>query len=364
MRGPFLARPTRLVLLDLVDRAVARGTVRVAAPGASDLDRRAFLATLARTSGSALAAAYGASLLAACGSHGPDAAQSLIRAQGRRNETVERWLFRHTAMDHARASARDAGAGFPTYHVAPAVPLWDPGALGTWTLEVVGRVARPLRLTLAQLVALPSITQRVDHYCVEGWNAVATWRGVRVADLARLAGADPAARYVDFRSFDVEQSDAPADDAKRDPATGTATTGAVSAQAGATGDTSADRAAGVNATGANAAVADVPGATADSPGAGGGRGAPAPGVPTVGDLRAGRGYHECWDLESATHPQTIVAYAIDGHLLDPAHGAPARVHSPVKLGYKNTKYLTQVVFRADRTGGYWSDQGYEWYGGT
>ena len=367
MSGPFLVRPTRLVLLDRVDRAVEGVRARPAADG---LSRRAFLATLARTSGSALAAAYGASLLAACGSHGPDAAQSLIRSQARRNETVERWLFRHTAMDHARASAANAGAGFPTYHVAPAVPMWDDGELGPWALQVVGRVARPLRLSLPQLVALPGVTQRVDHYCVEGWNAVATWRGVRVADLARLAGADPAARYVDFRSFDVEQSDAPAEDAKRDPATKTATTGAVSKQAGASGDTSADRNAGVNATGPNAGRANVPGATADSvddADAAGGVAGPdelPPGVPTADDLRANRGYHECWDLESALHPQTIVAYAIDGHPLDPAHGAPARLHSPVKLGYKNTKYLTQVVFQTERTGGYWTDQGYEWYGGT
>ena len=45
-------------------------------------------------------------------------------------------------------------------------------------------------------------------------------------------------------------------------------------------------------------------------------------------------------------------------------GAPARVYSPVKLGYKCTKYLTRIVFLADRNGGYWSDQGYEWYGGV
>jgi DMSO/TMAO reductase YedYZ molybdopterin-dependent catalytic subunit len=76
------------------------------------------------------------------------------------------------------------------------------------------------------------------------------------------------------------------------------------------------------------------------------------------------GYHESWDLESATHPQTIVAYAMDGRYLGPAHGAPARVHSPVKLGYKNTKYLTRVVFLPSPNGGYWSDQGYEWYAGT
>ena len=47
-----------------------------------------------------------------------------------------------------------------------------------------------------------------------------------------------------------------------------------------------------------------------------------------------------------------------------AHGAPARVHSPVKLGYKNTKYLTRIVFLPQRNGGYWSDEGYEWYGGV
>lgn len=75
-------------------------------------------------------------------------------------------------------------------------------------------------------------------------------------------------------------------------------------------------------------------------------------------------YHESWDLESAMHPQTVVAYATDGRYLNAAEGAPARVHSPVKLGYKNTKYLTQVLFLPTRTGGYWSDQGYEWYGGV
>lgn len=75
-------------------------------------------------------------------------------------------------------------------------------------------------------------------------------------------------------------------------------------------------------------------------------------------------YHESWDIESALHPQTIIAYAKEDVLLSPAYGAPARVHSPVKLGYKNTKYLTHVTFMPERNGGYWTDFGYEWYGGT
>ena len=58
-------------------------------------------------------------------------------------------------------------------------------------------------------------------------------------------------------------------------------------------------------------------------------------------------YHESWDIESAMHPQTLVVYAQDGHYLNAAWGAPARIYSPVKLGYKNTKYLTRIMFMPD-----------------
>lgn len=75
-------------------------------------------------------------------------------------------------------------------------------------------------------------------------------------------------------------------------------------------------------------------------------------------------YHESWDRESALHPQTLIAYGWEGSPLTPAHGAPARLHSPVKLGYKSVKYLTRIVFLPRRNGGYWSDRGYEWYAGV
>lgn len=75
-------------------------------------------------------------------------------------------------------------------------------------------------------------------------------------------------------------------------------------------------------------------------------------------------YHESWDMASAMHHQTLVAFAIDGRFLNAGQGAPARLHSPIKLGYKNTKYLTRVVFMPQRNGGYWTDRGYEWYAGT
>ena len=76
------------------------------------------------------------------------------------------------------------------------------------------------------------------------------------------------------------------------------------------------------------------------------------------------GYFSSWDIESSLHPQTILAYGMNGRALYPDHGAPLRLYSPVKLGYKNVKYLTEVNFLPQRSGGYWEDQGYDWYGGV
>ena len=74
-------------------------------------------------------------------------------------------------------------------------------------------------------------------------------------------------------------------------------------------------------------------------------------------------YSNGWDLASAMHPQTILAYAMNDHPLPPAHGAPLRLYSPTKLGYKMTKYLVSMTFMDTRPGGYWEDQGYPWFGG-
>ncbi|HEY3934210.1 MAG TPA: molybdopterin-dependent oxidoreductase [Gemmatimonadales bacterium] len=74
-------------------------------------------------------------------------------------------------------------------------------------------------------------------------------------------------------------------------------------------------------------------------------------------------YMNGWDIESAMHPQTILADGFEGHMLGPEHGAPLRLYSPIKLGYKLTKYLTRVTFTDRKPGGYWEDQGYPWFGG-
>ncbi len=75
-------------------------------------------------------------------------------------------------------------------------------------------------------------------------------------------------------------------------------------------------------------------------------------------------YSNGWDLASAMHPQTILAYGMNDNPLPPAHGAPLRLYSPTKLGYKMTKYLLSMTFTSERPGGYWEDQGYPWFAGV
>lgn len=75
-------------------------------------------------------------------------------------------------------------------------------------------------------------------------------------------------------------------------------------------------------------------------------------------------YYNGWDLKSAMHPETILAYGFNDEELMPNHGAPLRLYAPHKLGYKLTKYLTTITFTSERPGGYWEDKGYPWFGGV
>jgi DMSO/TMAO reductase YedYZ molybdopterin-dependent catalytic subunit len=80
-------------------------------------------------------------------------------------------------------------------------------------------------------------------------------------------------------------------------------------------------------------------------------------------------YYESIDLIDGFHPQTILAYDLNGQPLDIAHGAPLRLRVERQLGYKHAKYLMRIemVERLDGfgrgRGGYWEDRGYEWYAG-
>lgn len=72
----------------------------------------------------------------------------------------------------------------------------------SWRLEVVGAVARPLRLSRADLEAMPQREVRLPIACVEGWSATARWRGVAVRELLVQAGAADGAE-VEVESIQV-----------------------------------------------------------------------------------------------------------------------------------------------------------------
>jgi DMSO/TMAO reductase YedYZ molybdopterin-dependent catalytic subunit len=78
------------------------------------------------------------------------------------------------------------------------------------------------------------------------------------------------------------------------------------------------------------------------------------------------GYYESWDMASALHPQTLLVTHMNGDPLPAQNGAPVRLAAPIKLGYKNSKWVTGIrvvsTLEADRKG-YWEDQGYEWFAG-
>jgi DMSO/TMAO reductase YedYZ molybdopterin-dependent catalytic subunit len=189
----------------------------------------------------------------------------------------------------------------------------------TWALEVDGLVEAPRKYTLAQLRALPARTQITRHDCVEGWSCIGKWRGPRLETLLDEVRPKPEARYVIFHCADVldtDQSEGDSDDADAD----------------------------------------------DDEDEGGAR--------SGGGLQAQPDkFYGSIDLDDARHPQTILAYEMNGLPLPVAHGAPLRLRVERQLGYKMSKYIMRIELVANFTalgrgkGGYWEDNGYDWYAG-
>ena len=172
-----------------------------------------------------------------------------------------------------------------------------------WSMAVGGLVAAPRSFTLADLKAMPARTQVTRHDCVEGWSSIGQWTGVPLADVLALVRPKPEARYVVFHCFDRYGSDYTTEDV-----------GAL-------------------------------------------------------DESSNPVFYGSIGMADAVHPQTILAYSMNGADLPVGHGAPLRLRVERQLGYKNTKYIRSIELResysglGDGKGGYWEDQGYEWYAG-
>ncbi|HTP76201.1 MAG TPA: molybdopterin-binding protein [Rhizomicrobium sp.] len=169
-----------------------------------------------------------------------------------------------------------------------------------WRIDVGGLVEKRLSLSVADLRAMPSRTQITRHDCVEGWSCIGEWSGTPLHLVLAMARPKPEARYVVFYCADPM------------------------------GDVTMD---------------------------------------AKGNIVQPPYYYESLDLLEATHPQTILAYKLNGQTLPVEHGAPIRLRAERQLGYKMPKYVKRIdlVDRFDHInggkGGYWEDQGYQWYGG-
>jgi DMSO/TMAO reductase YedYZ molybdopterin-dependent catalytic subunit len=165
------------------------------------------------------------------------------------------------------------------------------GSFADYRLEVGGLVARPASFSLEELRALPSRTQITRHDCVEGWSAIAKWRGTKLAALLDAVQPRAEARYVVFHCADPMGEDG------ADP------------------------------------------------------------------------YYESIDFDDAYHPQTILAYEMNDAALPIPNGAPIRLRVERQLGYKHAKYVMRIELVASYAhiaggnGGYWEDQGYQWFAG-
>ncbi|MBJ9661066.1 molybdopterin-dependent oxidoreductase [Burkholderia gladioli] len=76
------------------------------------------------------------------------------------------------------------------------------------------------------------------------------------------------------------------------------------------------------------------------------------------------GYSTSIDMASALHPQTILALDFDSKPLEPQWGAPLRLRIPTKLGFKSAKNLEAIEVTNVFPGGYWEQQGYDWFAGV
>jgi DMSO/TMAO reductase YedYZ molybdopterin-dependent catalytic subunit len=81
-------------------------------------------------------------------------------------------------------------------------------------------------------------------------------------------------------------------------------------------------------------------------------------------FRCADDYSSSIDMATALHPQTQLTFRFADETLPPKYGFPMKLRIPTKLGFKNPKHITALFVTNDYPGGYWEDQGYNWYSGS
>jgi DMSO/TMAO reductase YedYZ molybdopterin-dependent catalytic subunit len=74
-------------------------------------------------------------------------------------------------------------------------------------------------------------------------------------------------------------------------------------------------------------------------------------------------YYTSIDMPTALHPQTLLAFTFADQTLPRWYGFPMKLRIPTKLGFKNPKHVVGLYVTNHYPGGYWEDQGYNWFSG-
>ncbi len=74
-------------------------------------------------------------------------------------------------------------------------------------------------------------------------------------------------------------------------------------------------------------------------------------------------YYGGYDMTAARHPQSLLVTHMSGQPLTQSHGAPLRLHMPIKYGYKQLKRIGLIAYTRTRPDDYWTKLGYDWYAG-
>ena len=215
-------------------------------------------------------------MLTGCNATDPSIADRILTAMSKWNDEVQLAIFdpNKLAPVYAEADITDPFPFNAFYSQDEVTTVEEEG----YTLEFSGLIANKSPMSLAQLRALPQVSQITRHICVEGWSAIGKWGGVPFGDFLNLIGADTKARYVGFKC---------ADD-----------------------------------------------------------------------------YYSSIDMATALHPQTILALTFRDKPLPVEFGFPMKLRVPTKLGFKNPKHIMSMFVTNDYPGGYWEDQGYNWFSGS
>jgi DMSO/TMAO reductase YedYZ molybdopterin-dependent catalytic subunit len=75
-------------------------------------------------------------------------------------------------------------------------------------------------------------------------------------------------------------------------------------------------------------------------------------------------YYTSIDMPTALHPQTQLTFRFADQILPVSYGFPMKLRIPTKLGFKNPKHIAAIFVTNDYPGGYWEDQGYNWFSGS